>query len=86
MIDAREELAPASSNRQARRNAPLTAEKSGRIRASSGKVSTVKSAATSRKSLKVDRVFSDLLGKDASQRQKFVMERATEVSLEDMDA
>ena len=59
MIDAREELAPASSNRQARRNAPLTAEKSGRIRASSGKVSTVKSAATSRKSLKVDRVFSD---------------------------
>jgi ribonucleoside-diphosphate reductase alpha chain len=59
MIDAREELVPAVSNRQARRNRPLTAEKSGRIRPGSGKVSTVKSAAASRKSLKVDRVFSD---------------------------
>jgi DNA gyrase subunit B len=36
--------------------------------------------------LETDRVFSDLLGKDAGQRQKFVMERATEVSLDDMDA
>ncbi|MFQ3593289.1 MAG: DNA topoisomerase IV subunit B [Gemmataceae bacterium] len=36
--------------------------------------------------LETDRAFSDLLGKDAGQRQKFVMERATEVRLEEMDA
>jgi DNA gyrase/topoisomerase IV subunit B len=36
--------------------------------------------------LDTDRAFTDLLGKDAAQRQKFVLERATEISLEDMDA
>jgi DNA gyrase/topoisomerase IV subunit B len=36
--------------------------------------------------LETDRAFTDLLGKDAGQRQKFVMERATEVRLEEMDA
>jgi len=36
--------------------------------------------------LDTDRAFTDLLGKDAGQRQKFVMERATEVRLEEMDA
>src|SRR5262249_61907414 len=32
-----------------------------------------------------DRVFVDLLGKDAGQRQKFVMDRAGEVTLDDVD-
>ncbi len=32
-----------------------------------------------------DRTFVDLLGKDAGQRQRFVMERASEVALEDVD-
>lgn len=36
--------------------------------------------------LETDRAFTDLLGKDAGQRQKFVMERATEVSIDEMDA
>jgi ribonucleoside-diphosphate reductase alpha chain len=57
MIDAREELVSAAPNRPARRPAALS-EKSGRNRPVSGKVSTVKGAASSRKSLKVDRVFS----------------------------
>ena len=58
MIDAREELAPAAARSQNRRNAPLS-EKSGRNRPTGGRVSTVKGAASSRKSLKVERVFSD---------------------------
>jgi DNA gyrase/topoisomerase IV subunit B len=35
--------------------------------------------------LETDKVFVDLLGKDASQRQRFVMERSGEVALEEMD-
>ncbi|MGL4552715.1 MAG: DNA topoisomerase IV subunit B, partial [Gemmataceae bacterium] len=36
--------------------------------------------------LETDRAFTDLLGKDAGQRHKFVMERASEVSLDELDA
>jgi DNA gyrase/topoisomerase IV subunit B len=32
-----------------------------------------------------DRVFVDLLGKDAAQRQRFVMDRAAEVALDEVD-
>jgi DNA gyrase/topoisomerase IV subunit B len=35
--------------------------------------------------LETDRVFTDLLGKDASQRQRFVLEKAAEVDREDVD-
>jgi DNA gyrase/topoisomerase IV subunit B len=35
--------------------------------------------------LETDRIFTDLLGKDASQRQKFVMDKAAEVDLEEVD-
>ena len=35
--------------------------------------------------LETDRTFVDLLGKDPGQRQRFVLDRAAEVSLEEMD-
>jgi DNA gyrase/topoisomerase IV subunit B len=35
--------------------------------------------------LETDKAFVDLLGKDASQRQRFVMEKADKVTLEDVD-
>ncbi len=35
--------------------------------------------------LETDRVFTDLLGKDASQRQRFVLEKAAEVDREEVD-
>lgn len=36
--------------------------------------------------LETDRTFVDLLGKDAAQRHRFVMDRAGEVALDDVDA
>jgi DNA gyrase/topoisomerase IV subunit B len=35
--------------------------------------------------LETDRIFTDLLGKDASQRQKFVLEKAAEVDAQEVD-